>query len=261
VPFHQGGAQSPGGGVEGDPGAGDASPDHEDVEGLRGQAAQGVGPVERSRHRRWRPRSRRQPGGEPDRSAASGQPATGCPEPVGWAGRPRGSSTTIVNKQSLVIRSAERHEIPRGADAVVPGPRPEGDGPAAVHLPGPPGRRDPSDGRVGPRRGPGRGGDDLVEDRVPDPERVGRPGRDRRPRPGHRDDEVRSQRRAAAPSPRVPVVREGAGPPRRLHRHQRARPAPTRASRWARPRSCSAAGAPVPGRSGADGGVAGGGFS
>ena len=51
-----------------------------------------------------------------------------------------------------------------------------------------------------------RDGDDLAQDRLPDPPRAGRAGRDRRPRPRDRHDPVRPQRGAAPPPSRVPVA-------------------------------------------------------
>ena len=47
--LHQGRTQAPGGGIESNAGPGDAPTDHEDVEALRRQAPQGLGPVELSR--------------------------------------------------------------------------------------------------------------------------------------------------------------------------------------------------------------------
>ena len=213
VALDQGGAQPAAGGVEGHAGPGDAAADDEDVEGLARRAARA-----------------RRPGRSPPPCGpggpSPGQPATAPagPDPSARAVR-RGFRQTIVNKQSLVITGARAQS--RRADRAVPRQRPQGDGPAPVHLPGPPGRRDPPDGRVGLRGRPRRDGDDLAQDRLPDPERAGRAGRDRRPRPRHRHRPVRPQRRPVPPPPGLPVVRQGARPPRDftgLHGARRRRP-------------------------------------
>ena len=100
-----------------------------------------------------------------------------------------------------------RHEVTRGAHRACSAPSGRKmTAAAAVHLPCPARRRDPSDGRSRSTPRPGATGDDLAQDRVPDPERAGRHGGDRRPRPGHGHDALRPQRRAPAPPPRVPLA-------------------------------------------------------
>ena len=246
----QGGPQAPAGGVERHPGAGDAPADHQDVELLSAQAPQGALPVEgsplgtgsggASGRRAWR-RGR----SGPRAPSVIGPACHSRPGPRADGPRSRADGRHFDNRLSrnnrLVIWSAPCRS-PDELTERVPAPGPQGHGPAPVHLPGP--RRATSTHPTAEAVydvGPGRDGDHLAQDRVPDPERAGRAGRDRRAgsraraRPVSTPTWTRSTTiwcAVAAARCATSTSTSAASPCRR---------APTRVSRSARPRWCSGA--------------------